>query len=74
MIKIAVGVGANRNIVKACEQYEHDNVHIKYIYNDKDLINAILDENINAVIRGSLPASDVMKQLKSRFPEITRAT
>ena len=74
MIKIAVGIGENKNIIKACKHYKHDNICIEYIYNDEDLVNAILDKNINAVIRGSLPASDVMKQLKTKFPKITRAT
>lgn len=74
MIKIVVGVGENKNIIKACQRYKQDNVNIEYVYSDEDLVNAILDENVNAVIRGSLPASDVMKQLKSEYPKITRAT
>lgn len=76
MIKIAVGVGKNKNIITSCDIFknEHENVEITFVDNDNDLVNAILDENIDAVIRGSLPASSVMKQLKSKFKDISRAT
>lgn len=76
MIKIVVGVGKNRNIITSCDIFkkENENVEITFVDNDNDLVNAILDENIDAVIRGSLPASSVMKQLKSKFKDISRAT
>ncbi len=74
MIRIAVGVGDNKNIIEACSLCKRSDISIEYVYNDKDLVNAILDEDIDAVIRGSLPASDVVKLLKSKFPKISRAT
>ena len=76
MIKIVVGLGQNKDIIKACEIFkkENENVDIKLVENDKDLVKAILDNNVDAVIRGSLPASDVMKQLKTKFSDISRAT
>lgn len=76
MIKIAVGVGKNKNILKSCDIFkkENENVEITFVENDNDLVNAILNDDIDAVIRGSLPASSVMKQLKSEFSDISRAT
>ena len=76
MIKIVVGVGENKDIIKSCDIFknENENVEITFVDNDNDLVNAILDEEVDATIRGSLPASSVMKQLKSKFSDISRAT
>ena len=76
MMKIVVGVGENKDILKSCDIFknENENVEIKFVDNDNELVNAILDEDVDAVIRGSLPASSVMKQLKSKFSNISRAT
>ena len=76
MIKITVGLGENKSILKACEIFKKEkaDIEITLVDNDNDLVNAILDENIDGVIRGSLPASSVMKQLKTKFGDISRAT
>lgn len=76
MIKIAVGLGKNKDVIKACEAFkkENSNVEIITVDNDNDLVKAILDDDVNAVVRGSLPASSVMKELKSKFSDISRAT
>ncbi|WP_296796059.1 methanogenesis marker protein Mmp4/MtxX [uncultured Methanobrevibacter sp.] len=76
MIKIAVGIGKNKDVIKACEAFkkENSNVEIITVENDNDLVKAILDDDVNAVVRGSLPASSVMKELKSKFSNISRAT
>lgn len=76
MIKITVGIGENKDIIKACEIYkkENSNVEVTLVDNDNDLVNAILDKDVDAVIRGSLPASSVMKQLNKKFSDISRAT
>lgn len=76
MIKIVVGVGKNKDIIKACDIFEKEteNVEIELVDNDNDLIEAIMDNNVDAVIRGSLAASDVMKQLKNEYDNISRAT
>ena len=76
MITIAIGVGENKNILKACDIFkkEKQNVNLKLIENDDILAKSILDKNINATIRGSLAASNVLKQLKDRYPKISRAT
>lgn len=76
MIKIAVGIGKNKDVIKACKAFkkENSNVEIITVENDNDLVKAILDDDVNAVVRGSLPASSVMKELKSKFSNISRAT
>lgn len=76
MKRIVVGMGENKNIVKACNIFEknNENVKIEQVDNNQDLVKAILNDNIDAVIRGSLPASDVMKELKKSYPDISRAT
>ena len=76
MIKITVGIGKNKDIIQACEIFkqEKDDVEIELADNDNDLVNAILNEKVDAVIRGSLPASSVMKQLNAKFSDISRAT
>ena len=76
MIKIVVGIGENKDIKKASDIFkkENQNVEIKLVDNDDEIIKAILDENIDAVVRGSLPASSVIKHLKNEFKDISRAT
>lgn len=75
MKRIAIGIGKNDNILKAIEIFQngHD-IDIVYIDNDNDLVTAIMDYDTDAVIRGSLPASGVMKELKKHHPDISRAT
>lgn len=75
MKTIAIGVGKNKNINKAIhifkDKYE---INIKLIQNDDELVKSILDEDTDAVVRGSLPASGVIREVKKHFPEISRAT
>lgn len=75
MKSIAIGIGKNNNIVKAIEIFEHKyNINTKLIHDDDELVKAILDDEIDAVVRGSLPASGVIKEVKKHFPDISRAT
>ncbi|WP_407424892.1 methanogenesis marker protein Mmp4/MtxX [Methanobrevibacter sp.] len=76
MKRIAIGVGENENIIQACHIFKekHPDTDIKLIYNDADLVKAVLDKNIDGVVRGSLPASNIMKELKERYPNLSRAT
>lgn len=75
MKKIAIGIGKNCNIFKAIQIFENRHeIDIVQIDSDDDLVEAILNKDIDAVIRGSLPASGVMKQLKKHYPDISRAT
>lgn len=75
MKTIAIGIGKNSNINKAIDIFESEHkVNIKLIHDDNELAKAILDDEIDGVVRGSLPASGVIKEVKKHFPEISRAT
>ena len=76
MKTIAIGVGENENIIQACHIFKEKrpNTDIKLIYSDEDLVKAVLDDKIDAVIRGSLPASHIMQELKEHYPNLSRAT
>ena len=76
MKTIAIGVGENENIIQACHIFKekHPKTDIKLIYSDEDLVKAVLDDKIDAVIRGSLPASHIMQELKEHYPNLSRAT
>lgn len=76
MKTIAIGVGENENIIQACHIFKekHPKTNLKLIYRDEDLVKAVLDNKINSVVRGSLPASNIMRELKKEYPDITRAT
>lgn len=75
MKTIAIGIGKNKNIQKATDIFkEKYNINIKLIQNDTELVKAILDDEIDAVVRGSLAASGVIKEVKKQFPDISRAT
>ena len=76
MKTIAIGVGENENIIQACHIFKekHPKTDIKLIYSDADLTKAVLDSNIDAVVRGSLPASNIMQELKEHYPDLSRAT
>ena len=76
MKTIAIGVGENENIIQACHIFKekHPQTDIKLIYSDEDLVKAVLNNNIDAVVRGSLPASNIMQELKEYYPDLSRAT
>ena len=76
MKTIAIGVGENENIIQACHIFKekHPKTELKLIYKDEDLVKAVLDDKIDGVIRGSLPASNIMKELKQHYPNLSRAT
>ncbi|MDO5814148.1 MAG: methanogenesis marker protein Mmp4/MtxX [Methanobrevibacter sp.] len=76
MKTIAIGVGENENIIQSCHIFKekHPKTDIKLIYNDEDLVKSVLDDNIAAVVRGSLPASNIMQELKEHYPKLSRAT
>ena len=76
MKRIAIGVGENENIIQACHIFKekHPKTDIQLIYRDEDLVKAVLDNKIDGVVRGSLPASNIMKELKEHYPNMSRAT
>ena len=74
-MRIAIGTGQNKNILKAVEIFKNKyTIETIMLENDKDLSKAILNPDIDAVVRWSLPASGVMKEIKKHHPEIARAT
>ena len=76
MKRIAIGVGENENIIQACHIFKekHTKTELRLVYSDEDLIKAAFDRNVDAVIRGSLPASNIIAKLKERYPHLSRAT
>lgn len=76
MKTIAIGVGENENIIQACHIFKekHPKTELKLIYKDEDLVKSVLDDKIDGVVRGSLPASNIMKELKEHYPNLSRAT
>ena len=76
MKRIAIGVGENENIIQACHIFKekHPKMDLILIYNSEDLIKAVLDRKVDAVIRGSLPASNIISKLKEHYPKLSRAT
>ena len=76
MKTIAIGVGENENIIQACHIFKekHPKTNLKLIYRDEDLVKAVLDDKIDGVVRGSLPASNIIRELKENYPDISRAT
>jgi putative methanogen marker protein 4 len=77
MIKIIIGLGKNKNIIKAIKKFEKNKeIEIKTVTKDSQLIESILNPEIDAVIRGSLPSNNIIKQIKKTHPQtkINRAT
>ena len=55
MINIIIGEGLNKNTLKATKEFEKNpNINIKTVKTNQELLKAIKNPNINAVIRGSL--------------------
>ncbi|MCC7554452.1 MAG: methanogenesis marker protein Mmp4/MtxX [Methanobacteriaceae archaeon] len=75
MITIAIGLGENKNILKAIELFKlKNNCNIIICDNDTDLINCINDKNVDIVIRGSLSSNNILKNLKNYNKNISRAS
>ena len=72
MKTIAIGIGKNRNIQQAIDIFKNKyKVNIKSIQTDNELVEAILDDEIDAVVRGSLAASGVIREVRKQFPDIS---
>ena len=76
MKTIAIGVGENKNILKACNIFKNQrpDTNIRLIYDDEELVKAVLDEETDGVVRGSLSALNIMHDLKTIYPNLSRAT
>ena len=65
MIRIVAGLGENENIIKASNELnEIDDLEITLVKTEDELIESFKNPEIDAVIRGSLKASKVIKAIK----------
>ena len=64
MINIVAGLGENENIIKASNQLKIDDLNVTLVKTEDELIDAFINPDIDAVIRGSLKASKVIKAIK----------
>ena len=65
MIRIVAGLGENENIIKASNQLNDiDDLEITLVKTEDELIESFKSPDIDAVIRGSLKASKVIKAIK----------
>ncbi|OED30430.1 methanogenesis marker protein Mmp4/MtxX [Methanosphaera sp. WGK6] len=69
-MKIAIGLGKNKNVLEAIKQFSFD---FEIAETNEDLIKYIHDPTIDGVIRGSLESS-VIKELKKEYPNLFRAS
>ena len=64
MINVAIGLGENKKVLLAIEEAsKNENLNIKIAENNEELLDAVKDRNIHAIIRGSLKSS-IIKDLK----------
>jgi putative methanogen marker protein 4 len=70
-MRIAAGVGENRNIVEASKNVDFDVLLTK---SEDELVDMLLNGSVDAAVRGSLNASKIMGRLKVKYPEILRSS
>lgn len=70
LMKIAIGLGENRNVLKAIEKFPFK---IQIAKTNKELLNYLKNPEIDGVIRGSLK-SNIIKDLKKDNPNVFRAS
>ena len=64
MINVVIGLGKNKKVLLAIEEAsKNENLNIKIAKNNEELLDAVKNRNIHAVIRGSLKSS-IIKDLK----------
>ena len=77
MKNLVIGLGENENVNKAVRKFLKDfDVNVNIVRNSEDLINSVFDESVDGVVRGSLPASNIISKLKSKYKNfsVNRAT
>ncbi len=77
MINVVAGLGENENIVLASKELESiEDLNISLVDNEDDLFDAFKSSDVDAVIRGSLKASKVIRLIKEYKSdcEVNRAT
>ncbi len=63
-MKIAAGIGENRNIVKASKNVDFEVILTE---SEDELVDMLLNKEIDAAIRGSLGSSKVLNVLKEKY-------
>ncbi|MDR3291787.1 MAG: methanogenesis marker protein Mmp4/MtxX [Methanobrevibacter sp.] len=76
MIKIVTGLGKNKNILKAVKEINNINdLEVTVVESEKQLFESIISNEIDAVVRGSLPSYSIMKMIREHYNKpINRAT
>lgn len=70
-MSIIAGVGENKNIVKASQNVDFP---VELVESEEEFAESIQENRAQAYVRGSLSASKLMKQLKSKYKEFYRAS
>ena len=66
MVMLSIGCGENKNALLAAELLnKEENFHIEVAKSDEDLISDFNNENFDAIIRGSLKSSNVLKNIRN---------
>ena len=63
-MKIAAGLGQNKNIVEASKMVNFEVILTK---SEEELIDMLLNKKVNAAIRGSLSSSNIMSILRKKY-------
>jgi len=75
MVNLGIGCGENKNAFLAAKLLKkEENFHIEILESDEELISALNSENFDAVIRGSLKSSNILKNIKNKNKSIYRAS
>lgn len=69
-MKIAIGLGKNKNVLEAVKQFPYD---IKIAQTNQELLDYLNNPEIDGVIRGSLE-SNIIMDLRKEYPHIFRAS
>ncbi|MDP3066517.1 MAG: methanogenesis marker protein Mmp4/MtxX [Methanobacteriaceae archaeon] len=70
-MRLAAGMGENRAIKDAINIVDFD---IVLTESEDELIDLLLGRKVDAVVRGSLNASGIMNRLRSKYPNLCRAS
>lgn len=63
-MKIAAGVGENKNIVEASKKVDFEVILTE---SEEDLVNMLLNKEVDAAVRGSLSSSKILSILKEKY-------
>ncbi|MDR2623361.1 MAG: methanogenesis marker protein Mmp4/MtxX [Methanobrevibacter sp.] len=76
MIKIVAGLGKNKNILKAVEKIGNiKDLEVATAKSGKQLFKFLISDEVDGVVRGSLPSSSIMKTMRRHYNKpINRAT